>query len=361
MRGEAYFKALLNGERQGLADRLLLAILRGCAVPYSLVMRLRAAAYAAGLLRSRRLPRAVISVGNITVGGTGKTPMTAWLARYLMSHGKRVAVLSRGYGGRLEGTVAIVADGDRRLLTPEEAGDEPCLLADMVPGLMVVIGSDRYRAGCLAMERLNPDIFILDDGFQHLRLQRDLNILLLDARRPFANGRILPAGLLREPLSAVGRADFALFTRCVGDTPPKANLPDGLPICHARHRLSGFTSLSGGPVRRFEELAGQRGLAFAGIADPTGFFDGLEREGAVLAATLAFPDHTAYGDEECAALARLRKSTRADYLMTTAKDGVKLKALGGEDIPCYVASLELEIPDAAPLRQRLDKLLQNGR
>lgn len=361
MKGEEYFKDLLNGERHSLADRLLLVLLRGCAVPYSLAMRLRAAAYAVGLLRSRRLPRPVISVGNITVGGTGKTPMTAWLARYLMSRGRRVAVLSRGYGGKLEGTVAIVADGNRLLLSPEEAGDEPCLLAGLLPGLMVVIGSDRYRAGCLAMEQLNPDFFILDDGFQHLRLQRNLNILLLDSRQPFANGRILPAGFLREPRSAIGRADLALFTRCADKMQPDAKLPATLPVCHARHRLSGFTTLSAGPVRRFEELSGKRGLAFAGIADPAGFFDELERQGALLAATLAFPDHTVYGDEECAALARLRTSARADYLITTAKDGVKLKALGGDDCPCYVATLELEIADAAPLCQRLDKLLQNGR
>ena len=343
------------------ADRLLLAFLSCCAVPDSTLMRLRAAAYGAGLLRSHRLPRPVVSVGNITVGGTGKTPMTAWLARYLMSRGKRVAVLSRGYGGRLEGTVAIVSDGEQLLLTPDEAGDEPCLLADLVPGLMVVIGSDRYQAGCLAMERLNPDIFILDDGFQHLRMQRDLNILLLDSRQPFAGGRVLPAGLLREPVSAIGRADLVLFTRCSGNTPTGVNLPATLPVCHARHRLSGFTALSGGPVRRFEELSGKRGLAFAGIADPAGFFDELEREGTQLAATLAFPDHTVYGDEECVALARLRKSARADYLITTAKDAVKLKGLGTEGGGCYVAALELEIPDADPLCQRLDKLLQNGR
>ncbi len=361
MKGEEYFKALLSGERQGAADRLLLVLLRVSAVLYSLVMRLRAAAFAAGLLRSHKLPRPVISVGNITLGGTGKTPMTAWLARYFLSRGKRVAVLSRGYGGRLEGTVAIVADGNRRLLEPEEAGDEPCLLADLVPGVMVVIGSDRYRAGCLAMERLNPDIFILDDGFQHLRLRRDLNILLLDSREPFANGRTLPAGFLREPVSAAGRADLALFTRCSDDVQVTVPLPVNVPTCRARHRLSGFTSLSDSTQRRFEELAGLRGVAFAGIADPAGFFDELEHEGVVLAATLAFPDHTGYGDDECAALARLLRSTRADYLITTAKDAVKLMALGSEEVPCYVASLELEFSDPALLGERLDKLLQNRR
>lgn len=361
MRGEEYFRALLNGERRKAADRLLLVLLRVCAVIYSLIMRLRAAAYAAGVLRSHKLPRPVISVGNITVGGTGKTPMTAWLARHLISRGKRVAVLSRGYGGNLEGTVAIVADGNRRLLGPEEAGDEPCLLADLVPGLMVVIGSDRYRAGCLAMERLNPDLFILDDGFQHLRLRRDLNILLLDSREPFANGRILPAGFLREPVSAVRRADLAVFTRCRDDVPAAATLPATIPICRARHRLNGFTTLSDSTLRSFGELAGKRGVAFAGIADPTGFFDELEREGAVLAATLAFPDHTGYGDEECAALAKLLRSTRADYLITTAKDAVKLMALGSEEVRCYVASLELEFSDPSLISERVDKLLQNGR
>ena len=191
-----------KGRRRGVGDRLLVGILAVGAVPYGELLRVRAWAYATGLLPSRRLGRPVISVGNITVGGTGKTPMTALIARYLMGQGKRVAVLSRGYGGTSRGEARIVSDGSKLLLSASEAGDEPYLLAKELPGLMVVIGHDRYEAGRLAERELNPDLFILDDGFQHLRLQRDLNILLLDGRNPFGNGLTLPAGLLREPRSA---------------------------------------------------------------------------------------------------------------------------------------------------------------
>ena len=177
-------------------------------------MRLRALFYEIGIFRVKRLPLPVISVGNITMGGTGKTPTVILIARELMARGKRVAVLTRGYGGSLEGETRIVSDGEKLFLSPAEAGDEPCLLASSLPGLMVVMGSDRYRAGCLALKELSPDCFILDDGFQHQRLGRDLDILLLDGTAPFNNGWTLPAGFLREPISAVSRADLVILTRC---------------------------------------------------------------------------------------------------------------------------------------------------
>jgi tetraacyldisaccharide 4'-kinase len=355
--GETYFRDLVDGKRRSPLDRAVFALLLCCSLPYAAVMAARALLYRWGVLSSRRLPRPVISVGNIVVGGTGKTPMTAWIAAYLMGKGKRVAVLTRGYGGMLEGQVAIVSDGSRRLLGPLEAGDEPCLLADLLPGLIVVMGSDRYRAGCLAMERFRPDVFILDDGFQHLRLQRDLDIVLLDATRPKGNGHTFPAGLLREPFSAVGRAHLAVFTRSDGSDPAGIILPKGLPRCHARHQLTGFTAGENADQRSFSELAGRRGLAFAGIADPDGFFNALEEVGVVLAATLAFPDHSTYGEEECAALARLKKSCRADFLITTAKDGVKLATASTAELPFYVARLDMAFHDPVPLQTALDKLL----
>jgi tetraacyldisaccharide 4'-kinase len=206
-----YFRDLWSGKRHGPADRLLLALLTILSFPYEQVVRLRAWAYRSGVLSSRRLPRPVISVGNLTVGGTGKTPAVAMLAKYFISRGKRAVVLSRGYGGTLRGGLGIVSDGTNLLLTPGEGGDEPYLLATTVSGLAVVVGADRYRAGLFAMERLAPDIFILDDGFQHLRLDRDLNILLLDNGQPFGNGKTLPAGLLREPRSAVQRRSRYLY------------------------------------------------------------------------------------------------------------------------------------------------------
>ncbi|MBT0665555.1 tetraacyldisaccharide 4'-kinase [Geobacter pelophilus] len=357
MKGEAYFKDLISGKRHGAGDRLLFTLLQIVALVYAAVMRLRAFGYRVGLLRSRKLPRPVISVGNITVGGTGKTPTVLHLARLLMAQGKRVVVLTRGYGGTLEGETRVVSDGTSLLLSPEEAGDEPCLLASQLPELIVVMGSDRYLAGMLAMERFSPDLFILDDGFQHLRLQRDLNILLLDGRDPFAGSRTLPAGLLREPVSAAGRADLVLFTRC-GDVAPE--IPPAIqeiPHCTASHALTGWLPLAGGEARPFSELSGRRIIAFAGIADPSGFFDTLEQQGLPLLATLAFPDHTKYGKEELEALGGLKRSKRADCLITTGKDAVKLLPYRGILRDCCVAQLELKINEPGLLLAALEKLL----
>ncbi|MCM2356561.1 MAG: tetraacyldisaccharide 4'-kinase [Geobacteraceae bacterium] len=353
-KAERYFREIWDGKRRGPCDRLLLLLLALLSFPYSLALRLRAAAYAAGLLRSHRLPRPVISVGNLTVGGTGKTPAAAMLAQYFIARGKRVTLLSRGYGGTLRGE-GIVSDGTTLFLTPGEAGDEPCLLAATVPGLAVVVGADRYRAGLLAMERLAPDVFILDDGFQHLRLMRDLNILLLDSSRPFGNGRTLPAGLLREPRSAAERADLIIYTRCSGEGEP-AHFP-GKPACRAFHHLVGLTSLAGGAVRPFADLKGLRGLAFAGIADPAPFFHDLAEEGLSLAATLPFPDHCRYGEGEVAAILAAAAACGADYLITTEKDGVKLGPYRERLGNGYAVPLEMWVADPGHLVALLDKLL----
>lgn len=349
-----YFRALWDGRRNGAADRIFLSLLAPLSLSYAACLRLRSAAYAAGLFRSHRLPRPVVAVGNLTVGGTGKTPMAAYLARWFMERGKRPAILSRGYGGSLEGDTRVVSDGRAIILAPDEAGDEPYLLASSLPGVMVVIGPDRYRAGRLAMERLEPDIFILDDGFQHLRLERDLNILLLDCGRPFGNGRTIPAGALREPVSAAGRADLIIFTRCSGEGP---SFVPGKPWCATTHQLTGALPLAGGGPRPFVELERLKGLAFAGIAEPAPFFASLAREGLSLAASRAFPDHCRYGEQEIASLRRLREDCRADYLITTQKDAVKLMPHLDKLGQVYAATLELEFADTAPLTAALEKLL----
>ena len=353
---EQYFRELVDGKREGLPDRLLLACLKFLSLLYSLALRMRAFAYGVGLLRSRKLSRPVVSVGNLTVGGTGKTPMVSWLASYLMGKGKRVVVLSRGYGGSSRGEIRLVSDGKTILLSPEEAGDEPVLLAKTVPGLAVVIGADRYRAGMYALETLKPDIFILDDGFQHIRLQRDLNILLTDSRRPFGNGFTLPAGLLREPVSAAGRADVVIATRTASGMSIENPVP-GKPFAMAAHALEGIIPLEGGALAPFSRLKGLRVMAFSGIADPGSFFDALEREGVPLVATLAFPDHSTYGDEELAAICRLRDTSDISILITTGKDAVKLSKHKDLLGPCVVASLRMTFVDARPLEHAIEKLL----
>jgi tetraacyldisaccharide 4'-kinase len=293
-------------------------------------------------------------VGNLTVGGTGKTPAAAMLARFFIARGKRVAVLSRGYGGELAGRVGVVADGTALLLSPEAAGDEPCLLASTVPGLMVVVGADRHRAGLLAMERLSPDIFILDDGFQHLRLKRDLNVLLLDSGSPFGNGRVLPAGPLREPRSAGERAGLIIYTRS-SEGEEIDHFP-GKPACRAFHHLAGATPPKGGELCPLAELKGD-GVAFAGIADPSSFFRDLAEEGLVLAATIPFPDHCRYGEGEIARVLGVAAACEADYLITTAKDGVKLDAYRRRLPNLYTAALEMWVADPGPLVAQLEKFL----
>jgi len=352
-----YFKELVDGKRRGMPDRLLLALLRLASHPYALILRLRALGYRLGLLRSYALPRPVISVGNITLGGTGKTPMVAWIAEYLIARGKRVAVLSRGYGGTARGEIRIVSDGTRVLLSAEEAGDEPCLLAEKVPGLLVVIGADRHQAGLRAMKEFSPDLFILDDGYQHLRLRRDLNILLLDAGAPFANGVTLPAGFLREPVSAAGRADLVVYTRTPATGVGRELFP-AKPSCWTKHQFSGIVPLSGGQLAGFEAAKECRVMAFSGIADPEAFFSGLEQVGVRPVTTLSFPDHVPYGEAEVAAILRLKVASRSTLLLTTQKDAVKLVPFAERLTGCFAVILELAAEDPRPLEAALEKVLR---
>lgn len=358
---EQYFKDLVAGKRERVRDRLLWVVLRLAAVAYAQVLRARALAYKLGLLPSYRMPVPVISVGNITLGGTGKTPMVAWLAEYFIRRGKRVAVISRGYRGSAEGRVVIVSDGKTIRVSPEESGDEPYLLARKIPGLMVIIGADRRAAAQTAIKELQPDLFILDDAFQHLRMKRDLNILLLDATRPLRNGATLPAGFLREASSAAARADLVVYTRAKEGDPTPDAVP-GKPSCRTRHKLGGLIPLSGGESKALDSVPSTaRVMAFSGIADPSSFFDGLEAAGMRLITTLAFPDHTPYGEEELAAILRLRDASRSTVLLTTEKDAVKLLAAADKLVNCFAVSLELEFFDCAPMEAALEKILAGNK
>lgn len=353
---ETYWRSMASGMDRGLTAGILTLLLAIPSLLYSSVLALRAMLYQSGLFKVRRLPKPVISIGNITVGGTGKTPVTALIARMLLERGLKVAVLSRGYGGSMEGACAVVSDGQNLFLEPGQCGDEPYLLADTLPGLMVVIGADRYQAGTLALERLAPDIFLLDDGFQHLRLHRDLNILLLDCQNPFGNGYTLPAGLLREPKSALQRADLAIQTRCTPASSVTALY--SIPCCRSTHRLSSFHHLDNGTELDVTTLNGKRIAAFAGIADPAGFFSSLEQSGIRLVAGLHLPDHEPYGISTQERLHDLLHDQQIDLLVTTEKDGVKLRSADKNLISRIItARLEIVLEDDSLLRQALDDLL----
>ena len=198
--------------------------LEGCLYLFSRLygagVSLRHRLYGAGFLKAGSLPCRVISVGNLAVGGTGKTPMTIYVAGLLKGLGYRVVVISRGYQGRKEKSGGIVSDGQTIQMGPQDAGDEPYLMALKLEGVPVLVGKDRFRIGMMAVREFVPDVLVLDDGFQHLKVHRDLDLLLLDASRPFGNGHLLPRGVLREPIDRLNRGDAIVLTRSDGDFMP---------------------------------------------------------------------------------------------------------------------------------------------
>jgi len=296
--------------------------------------------------RARRLPRPVLSVGNLHWGGAGKTPLVAALAARLRDQGRRVCVLSRGYGGSGEG-VRVVSDGSGPLLGPKVAGDEPVELAGRLPGVAVVVGPDRHRAGLYALERLPaaPDLFLLDDGFSHLPLARDLDLLAFPAADPFAGGRLAPGGRLREPLAASRRADAAVLT----GAPPGA----GGEELAAALRPHGF----GGAAFAAEARTGPAVLAdgrplppatpvllVCGIARPGRFLDAARAGGRPVAGEIVLPDHHDYPEATLDRIRRELAATGAGAVLTTAKDRVKLH--GRLEIP--LAELPVEaVPEPA--------------
>lgn len=350
---------MASGERITLTGRIIYVVLLPFSWIYALIQRIRALMYQGGGCKVYRLPRPVISVGNITVGGTGKTPITAWIARFLIERGYRVAVLSRGYGGSLEGKgSAIVSDGSRLLLSAEQCGDEPYLLASTIPGLMVVVGSDRYAAGIMTLERLHPEVFLLDDGYQHLRLHRDLNLLLLDAQRPFGNGSTLPSGLLREPVAACERADLVISTRCLAGRYIVPVVPHKPHVTASIAPLE-FVSLADRTPMVPEQMSGMRYFAFAGIAEPESFFSALVAQGVSVAATASFPDHVVYDDQRVAELIGRIAISGVTGVITTEKDGVKLQRhVSRLPAATYLARMSFQLISSEVLEQALLNLLQ---
>jgi tetraacyldisaccharide 4'-kinase len=315
---------------------------------YSYLMTVRARLYISGILHSKELPCRVVSIGNIVAGGTGKTPMTIWVAQAIRNQGRRVVVLSRGYGGRMENGGGVVSDGLAILKGPEDAGDEPYLMASLLDGIPVVVGSNRYDMGRMAMERFTPDVIVLDDAFQHIRLMRDLNIVLLDSRSPVGNGHVLPRGLLREPVSALKRADIVVYTRCPPDGQPTATAD--MPLRQAAFRTThtpvirkigaGNGSIFNGE-KDISVLSSKRVMAFAGLAENTQFFDQLQQAGCVVCRAVAFADHHQYTPKDLEQIAAIANAERVDAVVTTSKDFVKVQTY--DDWPAEMVVVDVAI------------------
>lgn len=314
---------------------------------YARLLEARARRYAAGLATTHRLPHPVISVGNLTLGGTGKTPLVAHLARRLRFEGKRPAILTRGYGRRSRGVV-VVSEGNGPLVTAEVGGDEPVALALRLPGVVIVAAERRVEAA-RAAERYGADLFLLDDGYQHLAVERDANLLLLDARDPFGGGRFPPRGRLREPLSALSRADAFVFTR-VGPGAPAAEALGVLrrwnpaaPVFTARLKASGLHDESGAPIDG-PTLTDRRFIAVCGVAQPASFGASLAELDLAPEETLCFRDHHRYNARDIARIHRTAEATGASWLLTTEKDAVKLA--GRLLLPLVTVRLTVEVAEA---------------
>ena len=314
---------------------------------YRVVMWMRETLYQKGFFKTRQLPCHVLSVGNITLGGTGKTPLVAALAKELQKRGMRVGILSRGYKGLKEKTGGVLSDGTKIYLTPAEAGDEPFMLATILSGVPVLVGKRRYEMGIHAYERFGINVLILDDGFQHLSIKRDVDIVLIDTRRGFANGRLFPRGPLREPLRCLRRASLLVLTKSEPSQPLddikgvlRSHVPT-VPLYHSRYKPVSLVEVVSGKKFPPQFVQGKRVFAFAGVADPEYFVYGLERLGADIVSTAYFPDHHQYTPEDVREICEYRDTV--DLLVTTQKDYVKLQEIPLEDLSLFVLSIEPEI------------------
>jgi tetraacyldisaccharide 4'-kinase len=325
---------------------------------YSAITRARLAAYQRGLLSVSKLPVPVVSVGNITTGGTGKTPLVEWVCRTIVDlqppeaarQGTKVCVLTRGYGKANPRAQVVVSKGTEILAGEREAGDEPFLLAKNLVGIAAVISNpNRVAAGRWAIENLKPEVFVLDDGFQHLQLSRDLDIVAVDATNPWGGGSLLPHGRLRELPRGLSRADCVVITRA-------DRLPDltalkkalqqivgNVPILSSRMLTSGIHEARS-LRNNHEDIPLQPVGAFCGVGNPESFFEHLRREGYQLAFTRAFADHHQYKQSELDALVQEATELGAQSLITTAKDATKLTSLDLR-IPCYVLEIQISIDE----------------
>ena len=341
-----FLESVIYGERKGP----LAAAVKGALILLSGVYRAAIALYLLpfniGLRRKHHLSRPVISVGNITVGGTGKTPTVQYLSEGLARRKWNPAVLSYGYGGSLHGKLGIAADRSGIRLTPDVAGDEPIMLASRMPGIPVLVGRDRHKSGKIATDELSADALVLDDGFQVWKLHRDLDIVLLNAGNPFDNKRTLPAGKLREPMCALRRADCIIATG-EWDEDALAEIHKVAPdvkVYTGSFRPSVVVSLMDGATEPLESIKDKRVLALSSIANPASFEETLAMTGAVVVDKVRFPDHHLFSDEDIVSISKHAVDRAAEIIATTEKDAVKL-AGRKFDVPIVALRIELELAD----------------
>jgi tetraacyldisaccharide 4'-kinase len=350
-----------EGDDQGhpRSIRLFLGLLDQFSKVFTGITRLRAWSYRTGLSRRYPLGCQVISVGNVTVGGTGKTPVVEILARTLRDEGRKVAILSRGYrkkerpflerllGREKAEPPRIVSDGNRVLLDSELSGDEPYMLASNLPGVVVLVDKDRVKSGRYAISRFGCDVLILDDGFQYMRLKHTHEIVLVDSTNPFGNGHLLPRGILREDARNIRRADFIFITKSDGDTELlRARLRRMNPraeITECRHCPRYYKNVNTGEILPLEKVRGMKVVSLAGIAAPISFETSIRRMGGQILANERYSDHYRYKQQDILDVVNEAADLGADAIFTTEKDAVRLPHIEKPLVPIYYMRMEIEI------------------
>jgi len=341
--------------------RFLLFSLYPISLLYRFLIQLRHTLYKTGVFRSYSLPCRVISIGNITMGGTGKTPTVIYLARLFKEHGLRTAVLSRGYKAKSLEKVAVVSNGEQIFLNAQDAGDEPLLLSKALPGVPIIIGRDRVRSGRYAVDQFSAEVVLLDDGFQYMRLHRDADILLIDLYYGFGNGYLLPRGILREPLIHLNRAHIFLLTKKIDskdDQTIESKITSFKPnaqIFFASYEIKCVTTLKEEKEIDLNDLKEKKVLALSGIANPHYFSYLLRQQGMSVIEEWMLPDHHCYTSKDARKLRGYLK--RIDFIITTGKDSTKMDKEVFKEFPILVLEIMLKIHDEHGFKSALFKLI----
>ncbi|OVE74199.1 tetraacyldisaccharide 4'-kinase [bacterium B17] len=371
-RAERFLVQLIQrpGGDQGHGKRVhfLLWVLKRLSHVYRSVVQLRLLLYRKGVFRHHTLGCQVISVGNLTVGGTGKTPVVEIFARELQKEGRKVAILSRGYKkvepGFWEKIVdkvflregrrppRVVSDGQKLLLDSAWSGDEPYMLASNLPDVCVLVDKNRVKSGRFAIDKLGCDTLILDDGFQYLALKHRIQIVLVDKRNPFGNENTLPRGILREPIKNIERADFIFITKCDGSGVEELKsrireLNSKAEIIQCTHCARYLMDVFSREKMELSQLKGMNVVALSGIAVPSGFESELEKNGATILDRRRFTDHHRYTQQEIIDIVNSSKRMNADAIITTEKDAVRFPKLDRHDVPIYFLRVDIEILSGA--------------
>lgn len=339
-----YYLKILKEEHSDLCSKAILKALYPLSKIYGFVVKTRIFFYKRGLLKSVRLPIPVISVGNITLGGTGKTPVIEYIAHYLQKKGKRVAILSRGYAATIQ--------QEKGSLDNTVCNDEHLVFQENIPDIPHLLNKDRVQSGLHAISQFQAQYVLLDDGFQHLRLKRDMNIVTIDTLNPFGFGHIIPRGMLREPLEELRRADLFILTHTDQCSHDKIQLiidqlhtiAGRVPVVETVHRPIGLEALRCPEMIDIAVLQGKGVFAFCAIGNPESFRKSIESLGGKLLNFHAFPDHHVYTAPELGTLNAAAKRIGAEVIIVTQKDRVKIKnTFASWNLPLWTLKIEVHV------------------